>query len=443
MRNSRCLKAALLWAFFAANLIAILYFWWLGSHTFITGDGAKQLIAAGRLSGLLLTFFVLVQLLLIGRTGWIEKIFGLDKLSRLHHWIGLALVSVLILHPLFLTFGYGMRNGSGFVQQFLDFQDWEDVFGATLAFFIFLGVIAVSLVSVAKKIKYETWYFIHLATHLAILMAFGHQVEVGRDLMHPAFAGYWYALYAFVLLNFAYYRFGRPLYNHVRHRFKVDRIVTETPDVVSIYLTGKALTNFRFASGQFALWRFLAKDYWTEAHPFSFSKAYDGQSLRITAKASGDFTRRLKDLKPGTPVILDGPHGVFTTDRAEHDKFLFIAGGIGITPILPLMSTLASSGKNCTLIYANRDLAGTALKGEIDDLAAQYRCRVHYVMSDDPNWSGEKGYVDTDCLARLVPDLKERDVFLCGPPSMLTGVRKALDVCGVPPSNIHFEKFSL
>ncbi len=443
MQNNRRLKSAALWVFFAANLAVISFFWWSGSHSYITGDTSKQLIAAGRISGLLLVMFVLFQLLLIGRIGWIEKLFGLDKLSRLHHWIGFALASLIVFHPLFLTLGYSMRGSSGFFRQFLDFQGWDGVLGATVAFGLFLAVILFSLVIVAKKMKYETWYFIHLSTYLAILLAFGHQLDVGRDLMDPVFAGYWYLLYAFVILNFAYYRFFRPLYNQFRFGFTVDKLVNETPDVISIYLKGRNLAGFRFKAGQFLIVRFLAKGYWWQAHPFSISSSPGDGSLRLTIKKSGDFTASLWQLKPGSKVIVDGPHGIFTADRAVHDKLLFIAGGIGVTPVLSLMGTLAPTGKNCTLIYASRDMAGTALKKEIDDLAAKHKCQIHYVMSNDPAWDGEKGFVDQDRILRLVPDLKERDIFLCGPPIMIAGVCKALEACGVPRSCVHFEKFSL
>ncbi|MFA5185709.1 MAG: ferredoxin reductase family protein [Patescibacteria group bacterium] len=443
MQNSRRLKSAVLWIFFAANLAVISWFWWSGSHTYITGDIPKQLIAAGRISGLLLVYFVLLQLLLIGRTGWIEKLFGLDKLSRLHHWIGFALLSFLLAHPLLLTIGYSYRNGKSILQQYFDFFGWEDVFKAAIAFWLFVFVIAASLVIVARKMKYETWYFIHLATYLAILLAFGHQLNVGRDLMDTTFAGYWYALYAFVILNFVYYRFFRPLYNQFRFGFTVDRIVEETPDVISIYLKGQSLEKFSYKAGQFLIVRFLAKGYWWQAHPFSISSSPGDGNLRLTIKNSGDFTASLWQLKPGSKVLVDGPHGIFTADRAEHDKFLFIAGGIGVTPILSLIGTLAPTGKDCTLIYASRDMASTALKGEIDALAAKHKCRVHYVISNDPNWDGEKGFVDKDLLIRLVPDIRERDTFLCGPPMMMAVVRKALETCGVPRSCIHFEKFSL
>ena len=438
--NSRLYKKFLA-AALAANLAVIFYFWWRGSHAFITGDLGKQLIAYGRISGLLLVFLVLVQLILIGRTGWVEKVFGLDKLSRLHHWIGFFLAALLVGHPLLLTLGYSQFTDSGILEQFVGFQGWQDVLAATAAFGLFLILILASLIVLTKKMKYETWYFIHLIAYAAILLAFGHQLAVGRDLQDKSFATYWYALYVFVLLNLLYFRFYLPLRNYLRHGFQVKKIVHETADVISVYLTAHDLPRFRFKAGQFLIVRFLAKGLWWQAHPFSLSCA-PGSGLRLTIKRSGDFTAALWGLKPGTKMLVDGPHGAFTADCAARGKFLFIAGGIGITPILSLIASLTPAGKDCALIYTSRNAAGTVLKNEVDALAANH-CRVHYIMSADAGWTGVKGFLNKEILLHLVPDLLQRDVYVCGPPPMMKKVLADLSSVGVPATRIHFEKFSL
>jgi len=440
MRASKNLKSAAIWSVFAANLAVVLYFWWSGSSRFITGDLAQQAIALGRLTGLLAAFFVLIQLLLIGRTVWIERLFGLDKLARIHHSLGFALAAVILTHPLLLAVGYASRNGKTILDQFVSFQSWEDVTRATVALWLFVAVITSSAIVVWRKLKYETWYFIHLVVYLAILLAFGHQLEVGRDLQDKAFAAYWIALHLFVLLNLAYFRFGRPLLNHIRHGFTVDRIAAETPDVVSVHLRGRALDRFRFDAGQFAIWRFLAKGYWSEAHPFSFSSSPDGKTLRFTAKSSGDFTRRLKDLKPGTPVLLDGPHGAFTHSMAATGKRLYIAGGIGITPIRSMIGDRPEL--DSVLLYGCRTEADIALRGELEGLAAK-GLKLHHVLGNQPGWPGENGFIDKEKIQRLAPDFLQRDAYLCGPWPMMKAVIAALDELGFPRRQLHYEKFSL
>lgn len=440
MQNQPKLKKAALITLFAANLAVILWSWWSGSQRFIAGDLAQQAIAFGRIAGLLAVYLVLIQFLLIGRTGWIERVFGLDKLSRLHHWLGFSLAVVLLAHPPLLAIGYAARTGRSLFEQYASFLAWEDVPKAMAAMALFMLVVASSLFIVWRKTRYETWYFIHLAAYLAILLAFGHQLAVGRSLQDKAFAAYWIVLHLFVLLNLAYYRFGRPLLNHFRHRLKVDRIVAETPDVVSVYLTGKALTGFRFAGGQFAIWRFLAKDFWTEAHPFSFSTAYDGKSLRITAKASGDFTRRLKDLKPGTTAVIDGPHGVFTHASAATGKRLYIAGGIGITPIRSMLEERPDL--DAILLYGCKTESDIALRAELEALASR-DFKPHFILDNHADWVGEKGIIDQEKIVRLAPDFKGRDVYLCGPWPMMRSVIRTLDGLGFPRRQLHHEKFNL
>ncbi len=427
----------------AANISVISYYWWLGSGKFMLGALGQQLIALGRISGLLLVLFVLAEVLLIGRTGWLEKSIGFDRMARWHHWIGFGLISLLIAHPTFLSLGYAMRNLTTPYQQFLDLLSWEEVDGALIATVLFILVIAISLIIVLKKMKYEAWYYVHLLVYAAILMAFGHQLSVGRSLQNQTFATYWIALYAFVFINLLYYRFYRPIRNQLRHSFKVEGVEPESKGCISIRMTGRKLDRFRFTAGQYAIFRFLGKGFWHEAHPFSFSSAPDGKSLRITVKDLGDFTSRLKNIEPGTRVIIDGPLGIFTLSKKRKDKILLIAGGVGITPIRALAEDSVNKRIDTVMLYGGRDAATLALKDEIDGLAASEHLRVHYVLSDQDDWGGEKGYIDQEKISRLVPDFAERDIYLCGPAPMMKMVLKAAEGLGLTKAQIHFEKFSL
>ncbi|MDQ7814982.1 MAG: ferric reductase-like transmembrane domain-containing protein [Patescibacteria group bacterium] len=430
-------------AFAATNAAVIVYFWWLGSNKFLFGTLGQQLIALGRLSGLSLVFFVLLQILLIGRIGWLEKTFGFDKLARLHHGVGFSLVILLLAHPFLLSFGYALRSSDTIFRQFLGFLAWEDVMKAFIATCLFILIIVISALTVLKKLKYETWYFIHLIIYFAILLAFGHQLAVGRSLQDKTFAVYWVVLYAFVVLNLLYYRFFLPLLNHLKHSFRIEKVEYPTADCVSIYLSGNRLERFRFAPGQFAIFRFLAKGFWHEAHPFSFSLLPDGRSLRITVKDLGDYTGRMKNLKPGTPTIIDGPLGIFTLHRRTKDKILLIAGGVGITPIRALAEDAVKKSIDTVMLYGGRDTSSLVLKNELDGLAASKHLRTHYVLSHQEDWGGEKGFIDDEKISRLVPDFADRDLYLCGPAPMLKTVLSLAKQLRIPKDQIHFEKFSL
>ncbi len=426
---------------------------WLWSHThhplgnLLAGDDVGKLLAWGRLAGLLAALGILAQLMLIGRMKWFERAFGLDRLTRLHHALGFALVLLLLLHPALVTAGHALQADVGFWAQAADFcRTWRGLLTAVIGLGLMAMASAFSLLVLFKRVRYEFWYATHLTLYAAFALVFLHQVVSGSDFTdHPAFRYYWYALYAFVLVNLLAYRIVRPLLAFVRHRFVVAEVVPEAGDVTSVTIGGRDLPAFKMEAGQFMIVRFLAKGFRWEAHPFSLSCYPDGRCLRLSVKRLGDFTRRIPALKPGTPVLIDGPHGVFTARNCAAGNVLLIAGGIGITPLRALAEDFVARGRDVTLIYGNRTSGAIVFRSELDDLAARSggRLRVVHVLSDEPGWPGEKGRVDRDRLARLAPDLAARDIYLCGPPAMMRGVRAALASLGVPAARIHDERFAL
>jgi len=183
---------------------------------------------------------------------------------------------------------------------------------------------------------------------------------------------------------------------------------------------------------------FLSKGCWSP-HPFSFSAAPNGQFLRLSIKAVGDFTARIRDLRLDTLTLLEGPLGAFTA-AAPHDKYLMVAGGIGITPIRALIESLAEAGRDIVLVYAVRTVNDLVFASELRALSA----RCHFVLSHSADAAGayESGRVDGPMLARLVPDVEDREAFICGPPPMMVAVAAALRTLQVPESSIHCEQFA-
>jgi len=341
-----------------------------------------------------------------------------------------------------LIIGYGANNQLSFFGQAFDFLwNGDDLMSAFLAIIIFAIVIFTSLAAIKKKLKYEAWYFVHLLSYLGIIWAFGHQLELGGDLRNRGFAAYWYLLYAVTIGLLIYFRFLKPGYLFYQQRFKIDKVVRENEQVVSVYITGRHLERFRYRPGQFAIFRFLNKKSVWEAHPFSFSSVPGDNYLRITIKNLGDFTGRIADrLQPGTPVLIDGPHGIFTVQRATNKKLALIAGGIGITPLYAIF--ISQTDRRLTLFYSEQTEAKLIFKKEIDLLRGADR-PVHYILSQAGPGQGETGRLDEEKIKRLLPDYLERDFFICGPPLMIKAVRSTLKHLGVSRRRIYFEKFSL
>ncbi|HCE45282.1 MAG TPA: oxidoreductase [Lentisphaeria bacterium] len=441
------------WLILLGSQFAIVAGFWSYDHVNhmmgnqLTGDAVGQYLAYGRLAGLLAVLGILFQLMLIGRIKWLEQAFGLDRMAHLHHFTGFAIVVFLAAHPFLVTTGHSMQSGMSRIDQYIDFcRNWDDVLAAVIGVAIMSASIFFSILVMRKWVKYEIWYYSHLTLYVAVALVFGHQFEVGTDLVgNRLFSGYWYALYAFVFANLIHYRILRPIIFYMRHRFAVDKLVSETGDVTSVYIEGRGMEFFPVEAGQFMIVRFWAKGFRWEAHPFSMSIRPDGRKIRLSIKASGDFTRRIPGLKPGTPVFIDGPHGIFTSASCSSSKVLLIAGGIGITPIRALAEEMSAAGRDVILIYANRSRSSIVFEKELDELVEKSKgnLKIVHVLSDDPEWAGEKGRLDKEKISRFVPDIPEREVFLCGPPMMMKLVRASLSELNVPKARIHFEKFAL
>ena len=412
--------------------------WWhASSHLLLSGRPGGQVVALGRLAGLLVGSAVLLQLVLVGRLPWLEPSLGSDRLSRWHRRLGFTIGSLFLAHPVLLTVGYARRNHFGAVQQFTEFiSDWPTRL-AFAASTIIAFVVLSSTPLIRRRLTYETWHVSHLTMYVAIGLAVVHQAN-GADIAGQPWAIYWLALHLLVFGCFLTFRAGRPIARCARHRFRIDRIVAESGDVTSVYLTGRRLDRFVFRPGQYANVAFLSKGCWSP-HPFSFSAAPNGRFLRLSIKAVGDFTARIRDLRPNTLTLLEGPLGAFTAS-APRDKYLMVAGGIGITPIRALIESLAEAGRDIVLVYAVRTVNDLVFASELRALSA----RCHFVLSHSADAAGayESGRVDGPMLARLVPDVKDREAFICGPPPMMVAVATALRTLQVPDSSIHCEQFA-
>jgi len=429
------------------NWGVIFFFWFKGSGSLLGGGLPSIAIALGRLSGLSAAYMILLQFFFMGRMPYLERVFGLDTLSRLHHTNGNRGIILLILHPILLVLGYSAISGLSLWGQFVEIiTDYRHVIWAFVGFILFLTVVGVSIYIVRLRIRYESWYFVHLLAYLAVFSSFWHQIAVGEDIIgNKLFYGYWVFLYIIVFTSHITFRFIRPIYLFLRHRFSVARILREAPDAVSIYIKGRALDRFFIRPGQFMIFRFLKKGMWWQAHPFSLSMVPNGKEIRITVRELGDFTKQLQNVPLGTPVFIDGPYGVFTDIFGLSQKTLFIAGGIGITPIRSLMEEMLIKGKDAALLYSNKLEKRIVFKNELQTLKEKYQANIVHILSDEqPKEAGEEyGYIDEEKIRRLVPDVAHRDVFLCGPPPMMEKLVIILKGLGVTPKRIHFERFSL
>lgn len=437
--------ALVLWALVIGNGAAVLWLWLHGGGLTIAAESLGGLLTSlGRVTALVGTYLVLVQVVLLARVRWIERAVGFDRLTVWHRRNGKVAISLVVIHVPLIVAGYSLTLQTSLGDEISTLYDsYPGMVTATIGTVVLAAVVVSSLVVVRRRLQYEAWYFVHLTVYAGILLAYFHQIPTGNEFSANAVQrDYWYALYALAVALLLGFRVVTPALHFWRHRLRVVEVRREAPRVVSVYMQGRQLDRLGGRGGQFFLWRFLSRKQWWQAHPFSLSAPPDGRSLRITVKGVGDFSRLIGELAPGTAVIAEGPFGTFTPERANGRKAALIAGGIGITPLRAMLDELVARGGAITLIHRVLDEEDLVLKHELAEYADDGAVEVINVVGDHAGAEGA-GLLSSQHLRELIPDLPSRAVFLCGPPAMMTHVRAGLVTLGVPDRQIHTERFAL
>jgi predicted ferric reductase len=427
-----------------ANAVVVAGLWLRhGGLANASGPGGLA-TAAGQLTGLIGTYAVLLQLMLMARIPWLERCVGFDRLAVWHRWNGFASVSLLVAHTVLITMGYAASNRESLLGQTRDFvSHYPDVLLAFVGLALLVGVAATSVQIARRRLSRESWYLVHVYAYLAIALGFAHQLAVGSDFdADPAARAWWVALYVVTIGSIVVWRIGQPLRFNARHGLRVANVEREAPGVVSIYLTGRALNQIDAEAGQFFLWRFLTREGWWQAHPFSLSAKPTARKLRITVKDLGDFSKQLQQIRLGTRVFAEGPYGTFTAERQTRRRVLMIAGGIGITPLRALLETLrAKTPGEIMLLYRVIRSDDVIFADELKQLSSARGVTIR-VLTGEEIGDDQTDRLGVPMIARLVPDVAERDVFVCGPPGLIDAVRRRLRLLDVPPRHIHFERFA-
>jgi predicted ferric reductase len=350
---------------------------------------------------------------------------------------GRYVVSLVVAHGLLIIWGYAVQAHTGVVSETSALlTQYPDVLMATVAGLMLLGIGIVSMRAARRRVRYETWYYLHLYTYLAIALAFSHQFADGASFEASLAARFWWsAMYLTVLAAVVWYRFAVPLRALARHGFKVIGVTEEGPGVVSVYIGGSRLDELAAEPGQFFRWRFLDRSHWWSSHPYSLSAAPSADVLRITVKDLGDHSRGLARLRPGTRVIAEGPYGAFMAGGSAQGAVL-VAGGVGITPLRAMFATLPGP---VTLIYRASSEQDLVFREELDSIAAARGARVHYLTGSRAELGGDP--LSPSVLRSLVPGLANAEAYVCGPPGMAATAVEALQAAGVPKRHIHHESF--
>ena len=313
--------------------------------------------------------------------------------------------------------------------------------GATLAL---AGVIALGVYRGKVRRDYELWRWAHLVLAVAaVLLAALHVWLIDGLVRHPVMSWVLAGL-AVVLAAALLHRWQVGALRSHEHVVRAVRL--ESASVCTVVLDPRG-TPLRFAPGQFAWLRLSRRG--AEEHPFTIASSAVGDSCEFTIRSTGDFGTELRRLTPGTPVWVDGPYGSCSVDLLPQPGAgaVMIAAGVGITPMMSMLRTLADrrDQRPLLLVRSAREPGELFFRDEMARLTTRLDLTVlEVVRRPPPGWTGVAGDVDLPLLQAVLPPPAHRggvDYFLCGPPSFVDDVVGGLGALGVPEHRLHTEQF--
>jgi len=406
------------------------------SHGSLAAPGGP-LTALGRLAGFTGTYLMLIMVVLIARLPWLERTVGQDQLIRWHRRVSPWAIGLITAHVLLITIGYAQAaRSSALGEAWLLLRSYRDILAAAVGFGLLLLAGITSYRAVRRRMRYETWWVVHLYLYIGLALAFAHQIMTGISFIgHPLVRALWIAIWLSTAGLVLVFRVGQPAWRSMRHQLRVVEVRDEAPGVVSVICRGRDLGRLPVSGGQFFMWRFLTRELWWQAHPYSLSALPQPPYLRFTVKGLGDSSRALARLRPGTRVAFEGPYGAFTDHARLSDGVLLVAAGVGITPLRALLEDLPRHADVVVIVRAST-VADLVHREEIAALVKHQNGRLHEMIG-----SRHKVRLTARTLRHLAPDVAERDVYICGPAGFGDEVVSAATKLGVAEDQIHIEAF--
>ncbi len=392
----------------------------------------------GRMAGLAAAYAMLVVVLLVARIPVLERVIGQDRLVRWHRRLGPWPLYLLVPHGVLIAIGYGRAARTGALHELgVLLWSYPGVLAATVGSILLVLAGVTSYRIARRRMSYETWWVVHLYVYLALGLSFSHQVATGASFFgHPMARLWWTSLWVATAGLVALHRIAIPLARTLRHRIHVIAVHEEAPGVVSVVLGGRSLDRLALDGGQFFQWRFLTRGLWWQAHPYSLSSLATADRMRVTVKDLGDHSRSLTRLRPGTHVAIEGPYGAFTRHARKAAKVALVGAGVGVTPLRALLEDLPAE-TDVVMISRASQASELVLAHELFDLVEARGGRLYELVG-----SRHEVNLGSSALERLVPDLRERDLFVCGPEGFTDRIIRAAHALGVPRAHIHREAFT-
>ncbi len=422
-----------------AGILALPYFFESQSMYYKFGWD-KTLLRSGKMVGLSAALLVFLQLPLAGRLKWLDRIFSLPRLYRVHRFFAYTVASLVVAHPVLVFLPDKMLMIP------FEARYWPEWVGAGLLMTLLLQF---ALARWRPKIfkAYQKWLWLHrimgatamvlLTTHILFVSETFERQVLPRNLVIVSAA--------MILILWLWIRLRAVRMRH--HGYTVERIAPAGENAYSIDLRSEAGKPLDYLPGQFAFLSIASHALSGEPHPFTISSSPSRpDTLQFTIRGSGDWTRRIKDLHMGDKAALHGPFGHFShLFVPRHREIIMIAGGIGITPMLSMLRYMADTGdhRHTTLIWSNQTAKHLFNRQELNAMADELT---------DFNWiptftrekvkNGYFGRLNRQALESLLQShRRSAAVFICGPPQMIRQLRKDLKCMGFQKGAVHSEAF--
>jgi predicted ferric reductase len=383
-----------------------------------------------------------LQFGLTARFRYVTEPWGEDVIYHFHRAISLVALALVIAHPLIL---FVVRPQLLALLNFF-VAPWRARFAA-LSTYSLIALVVMALWRVELNIRYETWHLTHIGLAVvAVAAGLLHMVGWGFYLAAPSKRSLWIGLTIFWIALLLYVRFIKPLFI-LRRPYRVTEVRPERGDTWTLVMDPDGHRGFRFKPGQFGWLTVWGSPFKITAHPFSFSSsaaAADGR-VEMTIRNLGDFTSEIHKVPQELRVYIDGPYGAFTMGNPA-DMHVLVAGGIGVTPMMSLIRTLADQAdqRPVILLYGVRDWESITFREQLEALKARLKLTIVYVPQvPPPGWTGEQGFISAEVLRRHVPPpYAEHEYFICGTGVMMDAIEEALSEMQVPMSKYHSERYS-
>ncbi len=432
------------------GFLLILTGLWLTADTFVSTPYQFSALRASLINytGIVAMGVMSVAMILAVRPIFFEPYLGgLDKMYRLHKWLGITGLLFAIAHWL-CTQAPKWLVGLGLIER----QERHGASGQTAAGFkyfleqrglaegigewAFYAVVLLIVLALVKRFPYRYFFKTHrllalvylcLVYHSVVLMKFSYWDGIIAPVMAALMVAGSLAALAILFMKTGQSR--RALGSIDEITYHNDIHVLE----VAIRIKGRWRGH---KAGQFA---FVSFDEGEGAHPFTITSVWnDDGRMRFVIKALGDYTRRLPvSLQVDDLVKLEGPYGQFIF-ASNKPRQIWVGGGIGITPFMARMKSLAkkSDGKIIDLFYTttspDEDVINTLRH---DAQAAKIQLHVLIDAND--------GLLSAEKICRIVPKWRSSDLWFCGPAGFGHALRRDFKARGLDADDFHQELFDM